>query len=136
MADSAKEADLSVDLPDDDTTKMDYRLALDKQRLRHRSVAFYVLLVCGIILIASFLNFERHVVDALSDSNKTAVFSWPLFALGSVTLLSGVTLLFGIARFTYRQEGIGDGEADTFPPAEAIGKVVELVRMATGKGQD
>lgn len=118
-----------------DAIGIDYRLELDKQKLKHRRAIFYVLLVCGVALVACFIAFGAFVVSAILASKLDAL-SWPLFAMGSVTLLSGVTLLFSIARFTYRHEGIDDGKADAFPPAEAIGKVVELVRLAAGKGQD
>lgn len=132
--------DLSAgNLREDEATSMNYRLALDKQKLRHRAGIFWVSTMCGVALIVCFLYFAYHVIHAIKATPPITDLPWPFVAFGSVTLIAGSTLLFGIARFAYRQDNDTDSkgaETESFPPAEVLKQLTELVQAMAGKGAD
>lgn len=64
---------------------------------------------------------------------------WPLFALSSITLIAGSTLLIGIVRFTYLQEADKEknkSESNGYPPLDFIKQLAELFKSMQGKDGD
>lgn len=132
--------DLSAgNLREDEATSTNYRLALDKQKLRHRAGIFWASMTCGVALIVSFLYFACNVIRAMKAAPPLTDLPWPFVAFGSVTLIAGSTLLFGIARFAYRQDNDTESkgaETESFPPAVVLKQLTELVQAVTGKSAD
>ncbi len=91
----------------------------------------------------SSANESSHAKD-LAKSEKIATpetsnitIGWPIFALGSITLIAATTLLLGLARVTYRQENDNKESTDAvLPQIELVKQLLELLKPLLGKGGD
>lgn len=123
-------ADLSAGtLTDTERKSDDVRLQMFEQRLEQRRWIFCIGASVACMLVLFFLYFAFNTIRLIEMGHAKDV-AWQIVAIGSVTLLSSITMLISLARFAYGQQSDKQADDDDLklPQLEAIKSVVEITK--------
>ena len=123
-------ADLSLGpAPESERESDDARLRMVNQQISQKKWIFWIGALAACSLAVFFMCLAWQVIHIIKAglSNQTA---WPMVAIGSITLLSVVTILISLARFAYGQQSDKQADDDDLklPQLEAIKSVVEITK--------
>jgi len=107
----------------------DARLRMVNQQIAQKKWIFWIgaLAACSLAIFFMCLAWQVIYIIKAGLSNQTA---WPMVAIGSITLLSAVTILISLARFAYGQQADKQADDDDLklPQLEAIKSIVEITK--------
>ena len=127
--------DLSEGAPTEgERKKDDAMLRLLNQRFEQRRLIFCVGRTIAVCLVIFFLYFAWTII-LLLETGTIHIVAWPLVAIGSITVLSALTLLISLARLSYlEQASKSDDGGSEVPPVELLQKVLDIVKAAGPDG--
>lgn len=127
--------DLSEGVPTEgERKKDDAMLRLLNQRFEQRRLIFCVGSTIAVCLVIFFLYFAWTIIRLL-ETGTIHIVEWPLVAIGSITVLSALTLLISLARLSYlEQASKSDDSGSEAQPVELLQKVLDIVKAAGPDG--